>query len=88
MNFININFNHTRNREEAETLWDRKKVDYDNIWRISSDRGLDGKDVEDFSKLSVKYMELFSSYEYGGKGFAFVFEPYRVENQCGIWMMN
>lgn len=85
---ILIHFNHARNREEAEMLWNRRKerINYDNVWVIASDRGLDEKDVEDFGKLSVKGKVLFSSHEYSGKDFVFVFEPYRGEKQCGIYM--
>ena len=85
---ILIHFNHARNSKEAEILWNRRKerINYDNIWVIASDRGLDEKDIEDFSKLPVKGKVLFSSHEYYEKDFVFVFEPYRGEKQCGIYM--
>lgn len=89
---VKIYFNHAKTAEEAQKIWNRRRtrINYDNVWLISCDRGLDYTDIENFGGLPAKGKVLFTAKEYPEFDYCLCFKEYekRGEATVGEYMSN
>lgn len=87
---VRIYFNHADTAEEAREIWNRRRerVNYDNIWLISCDRGLDYEDIKAFGNLPAKGKVLFTAKEYPEFDYCLFFKEYEGRDSVGEYMSN
>lgn len=87
---VRIYFNHADTPEEAREIWNRrrKRVNYDNVWLISCDRGLDYEDIKAFGDLPAQGKVLFTAKEYPEFDYCLFFKEYEGLDTVGEYMSN
>lgn len=60
---ILIGFNHASLEEEAAEVWNKRRtrINYDNIWLLSSDKGLTYEQIQNFGKIPAKGRVMFTA---------------------------
>lgn len=88
---VMIHFNHAKNEEEARELWNRRKVrvNYENVWLLSSDRGLSYEDIKAFGELPAKGRVMFTAKEYPEFDYCLCIKEYEGKREnVGVYMSD
>lgn len=87
---IVIHFNHVKTNEEAKNQWykRRDRINYDNIWVISSDNKLSYEDIKEFGKIPCKGKVMFTAKEYPEFDYCLYIKAYEGRGTCGTYMSD
>lgn len=87
---IVIHFNHVKTNEEAKNQWykRRDRINYDNIWVISSDNKLSYEDIKEFGTIPCKGKVMFTAKEYPEFDYCLYIREYEGRETCGTYMSD